>query len=66
LSVAVCSKKIDGLQLKQDDIQFLVQEAKQQILKYYKNQNIIHIVINNYKITLSGRERNAKKTDKNA
>ena len=51
LSIGISvSKKIDGLQLKQDDIQFLVQEAKQQILKYYKNQNIIHIVINNYKI----------------
>jgi cell division protein FtsA len=44
------SKKIDGVQLKQEDIQFLVQEAKQQILKYYKNQNITHIIINNYKI----------------
>tara|TARA_B110000967_G_scaffold199898_1_gene234878 strand:+ start:1150 stop:2259 length:1110 start_codon:yes stop_codon:yes gene_type:complete len=44
------SKKIDEVQLKQDDIQFLVQEAKQQILKYYKNKDIIHIIINNYKI----------------
>jgi len=51
LSVGISiSKKIDGLKLKQDDIQFLVQEAKQQILKYYKNQNITHIIINNYKI----------------
>ena len=51
LSIGISiSKKIDEVQLKQDDIQFLVQEAKQQILKYYKNQNIIHIVINNYKI----------------
>ena len=51
LSIGISiSKKIDGLQLKQDDIQFLVQEAKQQILKYYKNQNITHIIINNYKI----------------
>jgi len=49
ISISV-SKKIDGLELKQDDIQFLVQEAKQQILKYYKNQNITHIMINNYKI----------------
>ena len=44
------SKKIDEVQLKHDDIQFLVQEAKQQILKYYKNQHIAHIIINNYKI----------------
>ena len=51
LSIGVSiSKKIDEVQLKQDDIQFLVQEAKQQILKYYKNQNITHIIINNYKI----------------
>ena len=51
LSIGISiSKKIDGVQLKQEDIQFLVQEAKQQISKYYKNQNIIHIIINNYKI----------------
>tara|TARA_B100000780_G_scaffold226787_1_gene166006 strand:+ start:1067 stop:2173 length:1107 start_codon:yes stop_codon:yes gene_type:complete len=51
LSVGISiSKKIDGLKLKKDDIKFLVQEAKQQISKYYKNQNITHIVINNYKI----------------
>ena len=43
-------KKIDELQLRQEDIQFLVQEAKQQILKYYNNQSIVHIIINNYKI----------------
>ena len=51
LSIAISiSKKTDGLRLKHEDIQFLVQEAKQQILKYYKNHNIIHIIINNYKI----------------
>jgi|TARA_B110000967_G_scaffold31046_1_gene29333 cell division protein FtsA len=51
LSIGISiSKKIDAVQLKQDDIQFLVQEAKQQILEYYKNQNIVHIIINNYKI----------------
>ena len=44
------SKKIDGSKLKQEDIQFLVQEAKQQISKNYNNQNITHIIINNYKI----------------
>ena len=43
-------KKLDGSQLKQTNIQFLVQEAKQQILKYYTNYNITHIIINNYKI----------------
>ena len=51
LSIGISiSKKIDEIQLKHDDIQFLVQEAKHQILKYYKNQNIAHIIINNYKI----------------
>ena len=44
------SKKFDGSRLKQTNIQFLVQEAKQQILKYYTNDNIAHIIINNYKI----------------
>tara|TARA_B100000787_G_C16127577_1_gene265736 strand:- start:77 stop:982 length:906 start_codon:yes stop_codon:yes gene_type:complete len=51
LSIGISiSKIIDEVQLKQDDIQFLVQEAKQQILKYYKNKNITHIIINNYKV----------------
>ena len=44
------SKKIDSLKVRQDDIQFLVQEAKQLIIKYYKNMNITHIIINNFKI----------------
>ena len=43
-------KKIGELKLRQNDILFLVQEAKQQILKYYANYNIAHIIINNYKI----------------
>ena len=51
LSVGISiSKKLDGTKLKKTNIQFLVQEAKQQILKYYKNHNIAHIIINNYKI----------------
>ena len=51
LSVGISlSKKLNGSKLKQVNIQFLVQEAKQQILKYYLNYNIIHIIINNYKI----------------
>ncbi|MDB9983410.1 cell division protein FtsA [Candidatus Pelagibacter sp.] len=43
-------KKLDGSKLKEANIKFLVQEAKQQILKYYANHNIVHIIINNYKI----------------
>jgi cell division protein FtsA len=51
LSVGISlSKKLDGSKLKQANIQFLAQEAKQQILKYYPNHNIAHIIINNYKI----------------
>jgi len=44
------SKKLDGLKLKHEDIRFLIQDAKQQILKSYTDQNITHIVIKNYKI----------------
>ena len=43
-------KKLDGSHLKKKNVQFLVQDAKQQILKHYANYNIIHIIINNYKI----------------
>ena len=51
ISVAISVfKKIEELKLRQDDILFLIQEAKQQILKYYSNYNIAHIIINNYKI----------------
>tara|TARA_B110000971_G_C19966110_1_gene480294 strand:- start:97 stop:1206 length:1110 start_codon:yes stop_codon:yes gene_type:complete len=51
LSIGISiSKKIDGSKLKQQDIQFLVQEAKQQVSKNYNNQSIAHIIINNYKI----------------
>ena len=51
LSVGISlSKKLDGSKLKKENIKFLVQEAKQQILKHYVNYNIVHIIINNYKI----------------
>ena len=51
LSVGISiSKKLNGLKLRQANIQFLIQEAKQQILKYYTNYNISHIIVNNYKI----------------
>ena len=51
LSVSISlSKKLDGSKLKQVNIQFLVQEAKQQILNHYVNHNIAHIIINSYKI----------------
>ena len=44
------SKKLNGSKLKKENIKFLVQEAKQEILKYYTSYNITHIIINNYKI----------------
>ena len=44
------AKKLDGPKLKKEDIQFIIQEAKQQISKNYRNQSIVHIIINNYKI----------------
>tara|TARA_B110000438_G_scaffold78962_1_gene79093 strand:- start:953 stop:2065 length:1113 start_codon:yes stop_codon:yes gene_type:complete len=51
LSIGISiSKKLDGSKLKKANVQFLVQEAKQQILKHYINHNIAHIIINNYKI----------------
>ena len=51
LSIGISlSKKLNGSKLKQANIQFLVQEAKQQIIKYYASYNIVHIIINNYKI----------------
>ena len=51
LSISISlSKKLDGSKLKKENIKFLVQEAKQQILKYYTSHNIAHIIVNNYKI----------------
>ena len=51
LSIGISiSKKLNGSKLKQTNVRFLIQEAKQQILKYYNNYNIAHIIINNYKI----------------
>jgi cell division protein FtsA len=44
------SKKLDGSKLKEEYIQFLIQDAKQQILKYYGDQTIIHIMVMNNKI----------------
>ena len=42
------SKKFDGSKLKKEDIKFLVQDVKQQILRNYPDQNIVHIIIKNY------------------
>ena len=51
LSIGISiSKKLDGSKLSQANVQFLIQEAKQQIMRNYKYYNIIHIIINDYKI----------------
>ena len=51
LSIGISiSKKIDGLRLKKEDIQFLIQDSKQQIISNYNSMNIVHIIIKNYKI----------------
>ena len=44
------SKKLDGSKLKKTNIQFLAQEAKQQISKHHTNYKITHIIIKNYRI----------------
>tara|TARA_B110001452_G_scaffold212357_1_gene182947 strand:+ start:1165 stop:2274 length:1110 start_codon:yes stop_codon:yes gene_type:complete len=49
IGISIC-KKMDGSNLKKSDIQFLIQDAKQQVLSNNTHQNIIHIVIQNYKI----------------
>jgi len=51
LSIGVSiSKKLDGSNLNKKDVQFIIQDAKQQILRNNTEQNIIHIIIKNYKI----------------
>ena len=50
LSIGISiSKNIDESKLREEDIQFLVQEAKQQILKHYNNQIITTSSIINLK-----------------
>jgi cell division protein FtsA len=44
------SKKSDGKKIEKKDIQYLIQNAKQQILKFYPGKKIIHIIVSNYKV----------------
>ena len=44
------SKRFDELKPKDEDIQFLVQDAKQQVLGNHSNKSIIHTIIKNYKM----------------
>ena len=43
-------KTFDGSKLKNEDVQFMIQDAKQQVLRNYISQNILHIIIKNYSI----------------
>ena len=43
-------KNFEGLKLKNEDIQFLIQDGKQQIVENYPDQNIMHIIVKDYKI----------------
>ena len=44
------SKKNEKKIITKQDVQYLIQDAKQQILSGYSDKSIIHIIINNYKI----------------
>jgi len=44
------SKKKDNEVISSEDIQYLINDAKQQILKFNPNINIIHIIIKNYNV----------------
>ena len=43
-------KKIDGSKIKRNDIEFLLKEAKKQLMLNDKNQSIIHIFNHNYTV----------------
>ena len=49
ISLSVSKKNEKNFLLK-EDIEYLIQDAKQQILNNYQDKDIIHIVINNYRI----------------
>ena len=49
LSIGISiSKNLNNSKIKNEDIQFLIQDAKQQILKYYTKLHIAHIIIKKY------------------
>jgi len=49
ISLSVLRKNEKKFLIK-EDIEYLIQDAKQQIINGYQDKNIIHIVINNYKV----------------
>ncbi len=44
------SKKMEGTKIQKKDIEYLIQDAKQQVIKSYPDENIIHIIVTNYRI----------------
>ena len=44
------SKNIEGKKIKKEEIEYLIQDTKQQIIKAYKDQHIIHILVTNYNV----------------
>jgi len=43
-------KDNEGKKIQKKNVQYLIQDAKQQILRFYYNKKIIHIIISNYVI----------------
>ena len=44
------NKMLSAIKLKREDIEFLIQDAKQQVTRNHPDKNIIHIIIKNYNI----------------
>ena len=42
------SKKMEGNKIKKQDIEYLIQDAKQQVIRSYPDEDIIHIIVTNY------------------
>jgi len=49
ISLSVLKKNENNFLIK-EDIEYLIQDAKQQIINGYQDKNIIHIIVNNYKV----------------
>ena len=52
-SISICislMKNLDNKKIQNKDIQYLIKDAKQQILRAYPNNSITHIIVKKYKI----------------
>ncbi len=52
-SISICislMKNLDNKKIQNKDIKYLIQDAKQQILRAYPNNSIAHIIVKKYKI----------------